>query len=226
MQVRLCGGYEMGKLYKTDRGKVSNAGQTPRYVGLMPCHKADSGVLVFSSISELCVAEYLTWSPDVEKICSETLIRISDTGNEATDIDYWPDFPIVLYGGEVELIEAKYSPESLTARAKLKLARVTTHFNRVGRRFRVIFRTELENDGFLKTIELLRRYSRMSYSAESIRKAEERLRTPTAQYLERWREMARKVGVPIDLLYYLLFHGRLPLAFRPMMHTAIAKWRV
>jgi hypothetical protein len=30
--------------------------------------KADSGILVFSSISGLCVAEYLAWSPDVEEI--------------------------------------------------------------------------------------------------------------------------------------------------------------
>lgn len=61
----------MGRLYRTGRGRVSNAGDLPRFIGLLPSPKADDGVLVYSSVTEMYVGLFLDWSPEVIKIAYE-----------------------------------------------------------------------------------------------------------------------------------------------------------
>lgn len=61
----------MGQLYRTNRGRVSNRGDLPRFVGLLPCSKAPDNVLVYSSLTEMYVGQFLEWSPEVRSITYE-----------------------------------------------------------------------------------------------------------------------------------------------------------
>src|SRR5690606_20264714 len=140
--------------YRTARGRVSNAGDLPRFIGLLPCSKADNGLLPFSSIAELRVAEYLAWSPKVLHIAFEPREISFEALAGLPAVTWWPDFEVILEGGECEWVEAKYAHESLSERQRQKLDLIAAHCERERRRFRVVYRQELEKNGFAGTISL------------------------------------------------------------------------
>lgn len=211
--------------YRTARGRVSNAGDIPRYIGLLPCPKAEGGVLVYRSLSELSVAQFLTWSPRVRKILYEARVIEFPASGDLPAMKCWPDFEIVLDTGEVEWIEAKHSPDSLSERKRTELELIAAHFAREHRRYRVIFYTDLARDGFIDTISLLRPYAELQCDTRVLERAERRLRTYGETHLDGWLVHARAEGVRVDVLYHLLYHQRLRLLYRAVVHTELRPWR-
>jgi len=47
---------------------VTNRGQLPVFVGLLPTPKATAGFLPYRSITEMLVALFLEWSPNIQQI--------------------------------------------------------------------------------------------------------------------------------------------------------------
>lgn len=212
-------------LYSSARGRVSNRGDLPRFIGLFPCVKADEGVLVFRSITELKVAEYLAWLPQVVKISYERAEVRFDAHGSLPPVSCWPDFEVVLEGGEVEWVEAKYSEHGLSSEERTHLALLAAHFAREERRYRVVYRQEIEQNGFCASISLLRPYGRLHFSGAQVEGALRRLDVYRAQYLEDWVTLAESARVPTDLLYHLLYHQKLPMLYRPMIHPELRKCR-
>lgn len=211
------------RLYTTARGRVSNRGDMPRFVGLLPCAKAEDGVLVFSSISELRVAEFLTWSPDVVRIAFEPRKVQFDAHDSLPAVTCWPDFEIVFNSGEIEWVEAKHSEDILSAKEKAHLELIAAHCTREELRYRVIYRTQLEENGFIGTISLLRRYGELLFDEVRLACALSRLKDGGPKDLDGWIEFASSERVPTDLLYHLLYHRRLPLMYRPLIHPELQR---
>jgi len=210
--------------FRTARGRVSNAGDEPRYVGRIPCAKAEKGELWFRSVVELCVGQFLAWSPEVQRIFYERRPLSFESVAGLPALTCWPDYEIVLDSGEIEWIEAKASPESLAAEDKARLELIAAHCARESRRYRVIYRSELEKDGFIETISLLRPYGRLTFGPHVLKSAIARLGGYEATHLDGWSDHARAERVPLDVLFHLLYHQHLPLKYRPLVHTELRKW--
>lgn len=215
----------MARAFKTARGRMSNAGDNPRFIGRIPCAKTDSGELWYRSITELYVGQFLVWSPNVQKIFYEQRQLCFEAADGLPELACWPDFEIVLDSGEIEWIEAKASPESLSEKEKARLAMIAAHCARENRRYRVIYRSDLEKHGFIDTITLLRLYGQLTFKSQALRTAVARLGRYEATHLEGWRANARAERVPLDVLYHLLYHHQLPLIYRPLVHTELRPWQ-
>ena len=63
---------------------------------------------------------------------------------------------------------------------------------------------------------LLRPYTQLEFAPASAEKAIGRLSAFPEADLKTWRQRAAAAGVPVALLYQLLYQQRLPLQYRPL----------
>ena len=219
------GGLGVSKHLKSSRGRISNRGPLPRFIGLIPTGKADDGVIAFSSITELLVALFLIWARWVVKILYEPRKVTFTATEDLSEVIGWPDFEVLLDGGEIEFVNAKYSDASMREEERSQLERFDAHCRAHAQRHRVVFRDALEKNGFIETISLLRPYGLLEFPAPVIAGAMAILGGLPATHLEGWQERAREALLPLDLVYHLLYRQQLPLAYRPLVHTGLRKCR-
>jgi hypothetical protein len=217
---------DMSRHFKTARARITNRGPLPRFIGLIPTDKASDGVIPFSSLSELTVALFLIWAKSVNAIAYEPRVVTFQATDDLPEITGWPDFEAVLEGGEIDWVNAKYSESSMREDERARLETFDAHCRVNGHRHRVIFRDQLEKDGFIETIGLLRPFGMLNYREGDLDGAMSILGTLPPTHLEGWEARARDALLPLDLVYYLLYHQRLPLLYRPLIHRSLRKCRV
>lgn len=215
----------MGKHYKTNRARVTNKGPLPRFIGLLPTDKAPDGVLVFSSITELLTGIFLAWARAVRRIEFEAREVAFEPTDNLAGVNGWPDYELTLEGGEIEWVNAKYSRSSLRDEEREQLDLFDAHCLASGRRHRIVYRDELERDGFIESILLLRPYGLLPYPNDEIQGALIILGGLPPTHIDGWHLRAREAFLPIDLVYHLLYREQLPLTYRPLMHTALRQCR-
>jgi hypothetical protein len=191
-----------------------------------PSKKMDGGHFPYRSITESLVAIFLEWNKDVRKMWYEGFQLTFEPIDDLPALTCWPDFRAVLDGGENEWVNAKYSRAGLRDEERAQLDLIDAHCARRNERHRVVFREDLERNGFIGTIKLLRKYGSLAYRQANVSKALTALDSQGATYLEPWQRRARAAGVPVDLLYFLLYHQQLPLLYRPLVHTGLQLCRV
>lgn len=213
------------KLYSPTR-TISNRGDRPKFIGQFPCAKGGGDYLVYDSLTALYGAIYLEWRPDVVRLTFEPREYKFGPAHGLPELKCIPDFEAVLESGEICPYEAKYSREGLRAEERTKLDLTTAHFKYRNSSYSVIYRLDLEADGFLDTVILMRRYGLMAYPDKLLEAAQQRLAGEPAAPLDAWRSRAQRAGVPIGLLYHLLYHQRLPLVYRPLLPMELMPCRV
>lgn len=216
----------MSRHFKTARARISNRGQLPRFIGLLPTDKSADEVLPFSSLSELAVGLFLDWADSVKVIAYEPREVTFEAANDLPGITGWPDFEATLEGGEIEWVNAKYSESAMRDQERENLHGFDGHCRANGHRHRVIFRDQLEKDGFIETVSLLRPFGHLTYREDDVAGVMSVLGGLPPTHLEGWEARTRKALLPIDLVYHLLYHQRLPLAYRPLVHRSLRKCRV
>lgn len=211
----------MSKRYKSPRGRISNRSPLPRFIGLIPTKKSLSGSLAFSSITELYSAIFLIYSRFVEAIEYEAEEISFAATEKLAAITGWPDFTTTLDGGELELVNAKYSRDSLRDEERDTLDLFDAHCKADDRRHRVLYRDELEKNGFIATIMLLRPYGLLTYPPAHCERAISILGSLPPTHLEGWQERARETLIPLDLIYHLIYQQRLAIKFRPLLSSSL-----
>lgn len=211
----------MGRKLKSPTRTISNKGDCPRYVGQIPCTKADGNHLVFDSLSSLDCCLWLEFRADVVSIAFEPTVHKFAATATLPAMKSIPDYECILDTGEVALVEAKYDVTALRPSHLEKLRHAQAHHEAAGHSYEVVSRTTLEKSGFIDTVLLLRPYGRLSYSANLLEQAYERLRTCAPATLEVWRERARKTSVPVGVLYKLLYQQRIAFVPRPLATTEL-----
>lgn len=222
----------MARTLTSPTRKISNKGEYPKFIGHYTCDKSptgtppfdllgDIGVLPFDSISALKCGIYLEWRKDVAKIMFEPRIHKFDASGELQSLTINPDFEVALVDGELEIVEAKYSEESLKDKDREKLALAYAHFKAQGIPYKVVYRQQLEVNGFIETIILLRRYSKLVFGDSTIEAAIKRLQSIEQTDLKTWRKIANSAGISTALLYHLLYHQRLPLTYTPLQFVEL-----
>jgi hypothetical protein len=212
--------------YRTELGMVTNTGELPKFIGLHPSEKMEGGHFPYRSITESLAAIYLEWNKDVRKMWYEGFELTFEPIDNLPALTCWPDFRAVLDGGEIEWVNAKYSRAALRDEERAQLGLIDAHCVRRKVRHRVVFREDLEHNGFIGTILLLRKYGSLTYQQANVSKALTALQSHGATFLEPWQRRARTAGVPVDLLDFLLYHQQLPLLYRPLVHTGLQLCRV
>lgn len=218
----------MPRKLKSPTRTLSNAGEHPRFMGLITSRKAlpsrrkagtapnGYGVMPFDSLSALACAIYLEWREDVVHFDFEARkFEFSEHG-EWPAASCIPDFEATLDTGELAIFEAKYSREQLRVDERAKLRMLKAHFASQGIAYTVVYRLDLERNGFLQTLALMRPYAQLDYSPIAVEKAMERLGACKSADLTTWRQRAAEAGVPVALLYRLLYQQRLPLLYQPL----------
>lgn len=204
---------------------TSNRGEVPRFIGEIPSPKAPDGRLPFDSIAALDCYIYLEWCPWAKWIEFEPEWFDFPTTGELTAIRCLPDFRATQESGEFRMIEAKSSQERLSSEKLRQLENIRRQFAVRGIAYEVIYRSDLKANGFIDTLALLRRFGHMSFPKQAIESALRKLSSVDAADLETWVERARQQGVPLGLLHHLLYHQRLPLIYRKILHPEIRHWR-
>jgi len=204
---------------------ITNRGEVPRFIGEIPSFKAPNGKLSFDSIPALECAIYLEWSPRVALIEFEPEWFEFPETEDLPAVRCLPDFRATLDTGEFRMIEAKSSRERLSPKAVTQLEIIRQHFARRGIEYDIVYRSELKKNGFIDTISLLRRFGRLSFPPDALARALTRLNSGKSADLETWVGQARQVRVPLSVLHHLLYHQRLPLIYRKVLHPEIRHWR-
>jgi hypothetical protein len=205
---------------------ISNSGDVPRFTGVLPSPKAPGGELTFDSIATLVVAIFLEWCTTIRQIVFESRWYEFEATKELPAIRCIPDFECVTDTGEIVIREAKSRKDGLNDEERESLALVGKHFAAENTSYDVIFRDQLEANGFFETIFLLRKYGLIEYPERNLKIALGRLGSSEPHHLERWREIARLQKVPTWVLYHLLYHQRLPITYRFVLHPELLPWRV
>lgn len=218
----------MARKLKSPTRTISNAGEHPRFMGLMTTPRAHParrkvgtappgyGVLPFDSLSALACAIYLEWRQDVVHFDFEPRKFDFSEHGDWPAASCIPDFEVTLDTGELAIFEAKYSQEQLRGDERAKLRLLEAHFQSQGVSYTVVYRLDLEKSGFLQTLALMRPYAQLDYSPKAVEKALERLTPFESADLTTWRKRASEARVPVALLYHLLYRQRLPLQYRPL----------
>jgi hypothetical protein len=201
----------MNRHFKTARARVSNRGPLPRFIGLQPSKKATDQVLPFGSLSELAVGLFLNWAATVMRIAYEPRVIEFEAANDLPRITGWPDFEVVLEGGEIEWVNAKYSESAMRDTERAQLDGFDSHCRAQGHRHRVVYRDQLEQDGFIETIALLRPFGDLTFSEEDLTGVLSIIGGLPPTHLDGWEARTREALLPLDLVYHLLYHQRLPL---------------
>jgi hypothetical protein len=205
---------------------ISNSGDVPRFTGVFPSRKAPGGELAYDSIAALVVEIFLEWCTTIRQIVFESRWYEFQATKELPGIKCIPDFECVLDTGEIVIREAKSRINELTDEEREDLPLIGKHFAAQNTSYDVIFRDQLEANGFFDTIFLLRKYGLIEYSEKKLETALGRLTSSEPHHLERWREIARIQKVPTWVLYHLLYHQRLPITYRLVLHPELLPWRV
>ncbi len=223
----------MPRQLKSPTRTISNAGEHPRFMGLMTSPKAHparrkvgtappgSGVLAFDSLSALACATYLEWRHDVVQFDFEPQKFDFAANGDLPGVSCIPDYEVTLDTGELAIFEAKYSREQLRPAEEAKLRLLEAHFAHRGVSYTVVYRLDLEKSGFLQTVTLLRPYAQLEFAPANAEKAMGRLFAFPEADLKTWRQRAAAAGVPVALLYQLLYQQRLPLQYRPLQLTEL-----
>lgn len=172
----------------------------------------------------LC-ALYLEWRTDVVSFRFEPRRYQFAEHGRLESLDCTPDYEAILTTGELIIVEAKYDPEQLTEVQRARLALAAAHFARKGVPYEVVYRSELERNGFIDTVFLLRQYGLCQYPDSLVKTAERRLVSGEEADLWAWRQRAEKSGVSTPVLYHLLYRQRLPLVYRPVQFEELTLWR-
>jgi hypothetical protein len=204
---------------------ISNSGDVPRFTGVLPSPKAPGGQLTFDSIATLVVAIFLEWCITIRQLVFESRRDKFEATKELPAIRRIPDFECVVDTGEIVFREAKSRKNGLNDEERESLALVGKHFAAQNSSYDVIFRDQLEANGFFDTIFLLRRYGLIEYPEKKLETALGRIGSSEPDHLERWREIARLQKVPTWVLYHLLYHQRLPITYRFVLHPGLLPWR-
>lgn len=223
----------MPRKLKSPTRTISNAGEHPRFIGLLTSPKAgtspvpagDWGVLQYDSLSAMLCAVYLEWRSDVVSFSFEPRRYRFEANGNLVPLDCIPDFEAVLATGEVRVFEAKYGRDDLREKERDKLALTAAHFERAGIPYEVVYRLELERQGFIDTVFLLRQYGLHRYPDALLDEAERRLAGGDSADLWEWRRRANAASVPTAVLYHLLYRQRLPLEFRELQFEELQLWR-
>lgn len=223
----------MPRKIKSPTRTISNAGEHPRFIGLLTSPKAatepvptgDWGVLQYDSLSAMLCALYLEWRTDVVRFSFEPRRYRFESNGDLASLDCIPDFEAVLATGEVRVVEAKYSPDQMREKERSKLALTAAHFECAGIPYEVVYRLELERHGFIDTVFLLRQYGHHPYAEALLNEAERRLANTDRADLWEWRRRAATACVPTAVLYHLLYWQRLPLEYRSLQFEELQLWR-
>lgn len=215
----------MGRKLRSPTRTISNRGERPRFIGQYPCSKGPASPQPFDSLSALLCGIYLEWRTDVAHIAYEARKYQFEASDDLPALTFIPDYEVILDTGEVELYEAKYAADSLRDAERVKLELTVAHCRHQDIPYHVIYRDVLEQEGFIDTIQLLRRYRRLRYSAETLAEAENRLSGYAGAPLETWLKRAREARVQTGVLYFLLYHQRLPLTYRPLLPVELMPCR-
>jgi hypothetical protein len=214
----------MSRHIKSPTRTISNRGPLPRFIGYFPCTKNDAEWLPFDSLSSLLVAIYLEWLKSVRHLSFEPHSYRHDDGEDAAE--FISDYLAVSETGELSHFEAKYDREALKPEEKARLERIRQYFETRGLSYNVIFRTELEKNGFIQTICLLRRYGSLSFPDAAIKHAITKLKTHEPCTLAQYRKHAASSCIAIGLLYHVLYHQQLSLCYEPFCHKELLQCRV
>jgi len=226
----------MARRFQTPTRTISNRGEHPRFTGLMPSPKTSArpawwpehqtwGVLPYDSISAMVCARYLEWRSDVASIAFEARWHQFDANGSLAALRCNPDFEVVLTTGELEWVEAKHSRSALRPAEKTRLELAQQHFAAAGLTYTVIYREDLEADGFADTLLLLRQYGLWECTEAVLVSAQNRLSNFQAGDLRTWRARAVDAKVAIAVLYKLLYLQRLPLNYLPLQFVELHKWQ-
>jgi len=194
------------------------------FQGELPSPKGTTFPLVFDSVASLMGAVHLEHRPEVAAIAfeAEKSEYVDDTGASVWAIH---DYHAALNTGELEFVEVKYSLASLSAKELQKLERLRRGMAREGKELHLIFRDTLEENGYIQTVLLLRRFGLLNFSEKSKSVALERLSEFEAATMDGWLKRAQRVSVATGLLYHLLYHQRLPLLYERLVATALLPCR-
>lgn len=223
----------MPRKIKSPTRTISNAGEHPRFIGLLTSPKAATkpvstgawGALQYDSLSAMLCAVYLEWRSDVASFSFEPRRYRFAANDNLAALDCIPDFEAVLTTGEVVVFEAKYCREEMRNKERDKLALATDHFALAGIPYEVVYRLELERGGFIDTVFLLRQYGHHPYAEALLDEAQRRLADGDRADLWEWRRRAAAARVPTAVLYHLLYWQRLPLEYRPLQFEELQLWR-
>lgn len=209
----------MGRKLKSKTRTISNRGEYPRFIGEFPCTKNEGNKRPFDSLTALLVGIFLEWLKRVVKLSFEPR-RWALTINGAT-ITVIPDYEVITTTGAIEIIEAKYDWDSLSAEEKDLLAAIRRWFASQGISYRVITRRILERKGFIQTISKLRRYGQLTYPEPVLNRALKQLDSPTPKTLREYAALARERCVPVGVLYHLAYHQHLRLRYELPRHEEL-----
>jgi hypothetical protein len=131
----------------------------------------------------------------------------------------------VLETGEVEHFEAKYSVASLSEKELAKLERLQRAMAREGKQIQLVFRETLEQNGYIQTVLLLRRFGQLSFPEQTTVAAMLRLGSFESATLDVWLKRAQRAGVATGLLFHLLYHQQLPLLYERLVATELLPCR-
>lgn len=203
---------------------MTNKGPLPRFIGRLPTTKSAKGWVLFGSITEMVVAAYLDWEPEVAAFEYEAHKKTFPEREGLPATTSFPDFSAVMITGEMRSVEAKYSMESLSTKERAKLARLKEHYAIEQEDFWLLTRKQVEAQGRFDHILFLRPYGQMEFADADLQDAERRLRRKSKLDLDGWQRRAKAQGVDLRVLYHLLYHGRLPLRLRPFIHPMLKPW--
>lgn len=207
----------MGRKLKSPTRTISNRGDRPRFIGYFPCRKGVESYLVFDSLSSLFCGLWLEWRLDIFKVTFEAANLKFEATDSLPALEVIPDYQRTDEEGEIGYTEAKYSPEDLTPKESEKICHTRAHMERAGYQYEVVYRSELEKNGLISTILLLRPYAQLSTSSATLEIAQKRLaETGAPATLHVWRARAKKAKVPVGVLYQLIYQQRLGFVPEPL----------
>jgi hypothetical protein len=176
----------------------------------------------FDSLSSLKCGLYLEWRQDVVQVSFEPDIDNYPATETLSALRCVHDYKVLFASAERGVVEAKYSQESIKSKQQANFQLAAAHLRERGISHTVVYRLELEKNGFIDTVLLLRRYGRhLHFKTSSIERAKQVLARQEEQDIAAWRERARKFGISIPLLYHLLYHQQLPLKYAPLQFVEL-----
>jgi hypothetical protein len=223
----------VGRKVRSPSRTISNRGNLPRFIGHFPCAKAPPGldpldrpfclgVMPFDSLSSLKCGIYLEWRQDVVQLSFEPEVDKYPATETLSELRCVHDYKVLFASDERGVVEAKDSQASVTSEQQAKFDLAAAHLREKGVSHTVVYRSDLEKDGFIDTVLLLRRYGRhLRFKASSIERAKQLLASQKEQDIAAWRAQARKHGISIPLLYHLLYHQQLPLKYAPLQFVEL-----
>lgn len=204
---------------------ITNRGDIPKFIGEIPSEKVQDGQLPFDSIPAMECFTFLEWCLWVKWIEFEPEEFYFPASGMLPTIRCIPDFRATAHTGEFKMIEAKSRRDKMSAKTLERLEFIRQHFAARGIIYEVIYRSDLQANGFIDTIALLRRFGYLKFPQQTINRARQRLATGEAADLETWVARAQAQRIPLSVLHYLLYRQQLPLIYRNLMHPEIRHWR-